>query len=214
VVQAIHIAFRQCGDFELVGSANAWKTTARTILGADPDGILVDDLRHSDQVLELVREIRAQDGEVALIMLSLDLGPEWLYEAFSAGATAAISKETRPLALTTLVRETIDGHVVHRSPTAGVSAATASASTVAAGLSLTPRELEILQLVASGATNGDIGRRLWVTEQTVKFHLRNIYRKLDVANRTEASHLAHMTGLVAPLSPSEARGRPLLTVAS
>jgi DNA-binding NarL/FixJ family response regulator len=214
VVQAIHIAFRQSGDFELVGYANARKTTARTILGADADGILVDDLRHSDQVLELVREIRAQDGEVALIMLSLDLGHEWLSEAFSAGATAAISKETQPLAVATLVRETIDGHVVHRSPAAGVCAATVSASTVAAGLSLTTRELEILQLVASGATNGDIGRRLWVTEQTVKFHLRNVYRKLDVANRTEASHLAHMTGLVAPPSPSEARGRPLLTVAS
>ena len=60
---------------------------------------------------------------------------------------------------------------------------------------LSPRELEVLQLVAAGATNGEIARKLWVTEQTVKFHLSNIYRKLDVANRTEASRYAHLNGL-------------------
>ena len=71
---------------------------------------------------------------------------------------------------------------------------------------LTGRELEILQLVAAGATNSEVARKLWVTEQTIKFHLRNVYRKLDVANRTEASHFAHVNGLV--------DGQSMLTVAS
>ena len=62
---------------------------------------------------------------------------------------------------------------------------------------LTPRELEVLKLIASGATNVEVAARLWVTRQTVKFHLRNVYRKLDVANRTQASHLAHTHGLLA-----------------
>ncbi len=214
VVQAIHIAFRQSGDFKLVGYANARKTTAGTILGAQPDGILLDDMRHSDRVLQLAREIRAQDDEVALIVLSLDLDHDWLSRAFSAGATAAISKETQPLALTTLVRETIDGHIVHRAPTVAALGTTPAAAVVGDELPLTSRELEILRLVASGATNGDIGRGLWVTEQTVKFHLRNIYRKLGLANRTEASHFAHVRGLVGVPSPPVASGRPLLTVAS
>ncbi len=61
---------------------------------------------------------------------------------------------------------------------------------------LTSRELEVLQLVAGGATNGEIAQKLWVTEQTVKFHLSNVYRKLEVGNRTEASHYAHVKGLV------------------
>jgi DNA-binding NarL/FixJ family response regulator len=61
---------------------------------------------------------------------------------------------------------------------------------------LTLREREILGLVAGGATNGDIARTLWVTEQTVKFHLSNTYRKLGVANRTQASHYAHVNHLV------------------
>ena len=69
--------------------------------------------------------------------------------------------------------------------------------------SLTGRELEILQLVASGATNADIARQLWITQQTVKFHVSNVYRKLDVGNRTEACHYAHVNGLVTPR-----QGRP------
>jgi DNA-binding CsgD family transcriptional regulator len=61
---------------------------------------------------------------------------------------------------------------------------------------LTRREYEILQLVAEGHSNAQLARMLWVTEQTVKFHLSNIYRKLDVANRTEASRWAQVHGLL------------------
>jgi DNA-binding CsgD family transcriptional regulator len=61
---------------------------------------------------------------------------------------------------------------------------------------LTRREREILQLVAEGNTNGQVARKLWVTEQTVKFHLANIFRKLDVTNRTQASRWAHAHGLL------------------
>jgi DNA-binding NarL/FixJ family response regulator len=61
---------------------------------------------------------------------------------------------------------------------------------------LTARELEILRHVAEGLSNGRIARELWVTEQTVKFHLSNVYRKLGLANRTEAAHYAHVQGLI------------------
>ena len=60
---------------------------------------------------------------------------------------------------------------------------------------LTARELQILRLVASGVSNSGAAAQLCVTEQTVKFHLSNVYRKLGVANRTQASHLAHRHGL-------------------
>jgi DNA-binding CsgD family transcriptional regulator len=94
------------------------------------------------------------------------------------------------------VRETLDGHIFHRfSAPRPVNGRLPSAVSTE-DLPLTGRELEILQLVASGSTNGEVARRLWVTEQTVKFHLRNIYRKLDVANRTQASHFAYANGLV------------------
>ncbi len=213
IVQAVRFAFRQSCEFKLVGYADGRKTSAQTILAAEPDGVLLDDMKHSDRALELLGEIRARDDDVALLVLTLDLGPEWLSRAFNAGATAAISKSTQPLALATLVRETIDGHIVHRPPTAAPSGVPSRPSVVA-DLPLTPRELEILRLVASGATNGVIASRLWVTEQTIKFHLRNVYRKLGVANRTEASHFAHVTGLMGLALPPAATERPLLTVAS
>jgi DNA-binding NarL/FixJ family response regulator len=211
IVQAVRFAFRQSCEFKLVGYADARKTSAQTILGAEPDGILLDDMKHSDRALQLLGEIRAQDDDVALLVLTLDLGPEWLSRAFNAGATAAISKSTQPLALATLVRETIDGHIVHKQPRAPASGVPSGPGP---DVPLTTRELEILQLVASGATNGVIAKRLWVTEQTVKFHLRNVYRKLGVANRTEASHFAHVSGLLGLASPPATTERPLLTVAS
>src|SRR5262249_2595781 len=65
---------------------------------------------------------------------------------------------------------------------------------------LTRREREILQLVAEGHSNSQLARMLWVTEQTVKFHLSNIYRKLNVTNRTEASRWAQLHGLL-PTAP-------------
>ena len=61
---------------------------------------------------------------------------------------------------------------------------------------LTRREVEILRLVAEGHSNAQLARMLWVTEQTVKFHLSNVYRKLDVSNRTEASRWAQLNGLL------------------
>jgi DNA-binding CsgD family transcriptional regulator len=56
--------------------------------------------------------------------------------------------------------------------------------------------MEILRLTAEGYSNAQMAKMLWVTEQTVKFHLSNIYRKLDVSNRTEASRWAQLNGML------------------
>ena len=116
---------------------------------------------------------------------------------FDAGASAAVSKATNPAALATLIRETLEGRVLHLYKPAGPSGSVAAAKAAPVEDSvLSARELEVLRLVAAGSTNSEIARKLWVTEQTVKFHLSNIYRKLEVANRTEASHYAHVNGLL------------------
>jgi DNA-binding NarL/FixJ family response regulator len=214
IVEAIRIGFRQSSDFKLVGYANPRKTSAQTILSVEPDAILFDDLGQSEQAIELLREIREADDELVVLMLSIHLDPGSLDRLFNAGASGVISKATPPVALVTLVRETLDGHIVHRPPTGGLTMGRPSGMPAADDLPLTSRELEILQLVASGSTNGEIARRLWVTEQTVKFHLRNVYRKLDVANRTEASHLAHVAGLVSAAPAPERAGRRELSVVS
>ncbi len=71
------------------------------------------------------------------------------------------------------------------------------------GHGLTKREQEILRLVAEGRSNAEVSRKLWVTEQTVKFHLSNIYRKVGVANRTEAGRWAQLTGLLDDATPRD-----------
>jgi DNA-binding NarL/FixJ family response regulator len=200
ILEAISIGLRHSGEFRILGHVDGRSVSWRPIVDAAPDVVLIDDMDRSEEALALIRGIRSTSPEIAVIVLTMDMDPEWLDAIFDAGAGGAISKATHPAALATLLRETVSGHVVHRykrlDPTAGQIAQRSSNEDSA----LTMRELEVLRLVAGGSTNGEIARSLWVTEQTVKFHLSNVYRKLDVGNRTEASHYAHVNGLVsAPL---------------
>ncbi len=80
----------------------------------------------------------------------------------------------------------------------GVSAAALEKSRCGEPLwsTLTPREQEIVELVSGGRTNAQVGRLLWLSPDTVKFHLANVYRKLDVRNRAEAVQRAQRLGLV------------------
>jgi DNA-binding NarL/FixJ family response regulator len=204
IVEAIAIGLRKSGAFKLLGHVNARTGPIEAIAEAAPDVVLVDDLEGSDESIDLVARIKAEHEQVAVIVLSTSMDPDWLDAIFAAGAAGAISKATHPAALATLVRETIDGHVVHVYKSSGVPRTARPAAVVGEQSPLTSRELEVLQLVASGATNGEIAQKLWVTEQTVKFHLSNVYRKLEVGNRTEASHYAHVNGLVRAVEPAGA----------
>ncbi|MFZ0042528.1 MAG: response regulator transcription factor [Solirubrobacteraceae bacterium] len=194
IVEAIAIGLRKSGEFNLLGHLEGGKATADTVLDTSPDVVLIDELEDAEGMLALIREVKAGRPSVIVLVLTLSPPPEWLDALFAAGAGGAVSKATQPAALTTLIRETINGRALNlHKPAAGASSA--GTSTMPDGL-LSARELEVLQLVAAGATNGEIARKLWVTEQTVKFHLSNIYRKLEVGNRTEASRYAHVNGLV------------------
>ena len=124
-----------------------------------------------------------------VLLLTEDVSDARVADAFDAGAHGVIAKTMHPVALGTLLREIVRGNVIQRFEPA-------VAPEVPCGL--TTRETEILGLAAQGMTNGRIARELWITEQTVKFHLSNTYRKLGVANRTEASRYAFVNALVAP----------------
>ena len=206
IVEAIRVGLRKSGEFNLVGYVDARRASAATIVDVQPDAVLLDDADRSERAVELLRELKLEAPDLSVIVLTLEMSPEWLDHVFNAGATGVISKATHPLALSTLLRATLNGHIFHRFVYSRTAAGGPGEEIDSHNLPLTGRELEILQLVAAGATNSDVARKLWVTEQTIKFHLRNIYRKLDVANRTEASHFAHVNGLV--------DGQSVLTVAS
>lgn len=196
IVEAMALGLRRSGEFQLLGHVNAWTGQVPPVFDEAPDVVLVDEMERSDKAVTLIDQIRATRSDAAVIVLTSSMEPEWLDLIFAAGAVGAISKSTHPGAIATLVGETIKGHFVqpHRSLQSSQSP-TLSATARADGR-LTARELDVLRLAAGGSSNGDIARKLCVTEQTVKFHLSNVYRKLGVSNRTEASRHAHVNGLV------------------
>lgn len=148
----------------------------------DPDGIA------------LVRESRERVPRLKAIILSMYDDAQHIEAAFAAGAVAYVLKSAHPDDLTSAVRQAFE-HSVYM---AGALPPPPVAHLASAGTpALTRRELEILQLVAEGHSNAELARMLWVTEQTIKFHLSNIYRKLQVGNRTEASRWAQLRGLLA-----------------
>jgi DNA-binding NarL/FixJ family response regulator len=140
--------------------------------------------------VELVRRARAADPALKTVVLSMYEDHAHIDAAFAAGADAYVVKTAHPDDLSLAVRQAFEHSVylAHARP--------APAQVPDNTPGLTPREIEILQLVAEGHSNAGVAKLLWVTEQTVKFHLSNIYRKLGVANRTEASRWAQLQGLL------------------
>jgi DNA-binding NarL/FixJ family response regulator len=131
---------------------------------------------------------------IKLVVFSGREGDEPIGAALRAGADAYVRKTAEPDDLAAAVRQAFDRSIFLPSgrDDLGLSGAPADAA------ALTRREREILQLVAEGHSNAQLARKLWVTEQTVKFHLSNVYRKLGVSNRTEASRWAQLQGLLEP----------------
>ena len=190
VVHTIRLALRQTAGFEVIGFVDGRASVRDALVEHRPDVVLIDDPEDTDVALARLREASDHVPDAQVVLLTMRLDDPWLGEVFEAGADAVLSKTMHPVSLGTTLREVVRGNVVHRYE---------SPRRVAAEpCPLTRRELEILLLAAEGHTNGQIARSLWVTEQTVKFHLSNTYRKLGVANRTEASRYAHMHALVEP----------------
>ena len=121
-------------------------------------------------------------------------------ECLSAGVFAYVLKSAHPEDISLAARQAIQQSIHFAPGRAGTPHLAAVNSmrpdSLDDGSDLTRREREILALVAEGSSNGTVARKLWVTEQTVKFHLSNIYRKLGVSNRTAASRWAHDHGML------------------
>jgi DNA-binding NarL/FixJ family response regulator len=145
---------------------------------------------------ELVPSLRA-------IVLSAHHDTDHIDRALAAGASAYVVKTAHPDDVASAVRQAFD-HSVYLAGTPSPPPRRSLATERPGGL--TRRELEILRLVAEGHSNAQLARMLWVTEQTVKFHLSNVYRKLEVANRTEASRWAQVHGLLTESSAAEQAG--------
>jgi two-component system NarL family response regulator len=123
-----------------------------------------------------------------VVVLAPSPKPDDARQAFAAGASAFILKTVDPEDLAALIRQVVQENII--------AAPLRDEPVPAMATRLTPREMQVLSRVASGASNATVAAQLWLSEPTVKFHLRNIYRKLDVNGRTEASRLALERGLI------------------
>ena len=125
------------------------------------------------------------------MVLSANATPEVIRGALSAGARAFIAKNVNPLDIPSAIRQAYDGSVYH------VVASASGPDDALREAGLTEREITMLKALARGLSNKAISQELWVTEQTVKFHLGNLYRKLGVPNRLAAASFAHREGVAA-----------------
>jgi DNA-binding NarL/FixJ family response regulator len=176
--------------FEIIGSVRKGSQVLPLVASTQPDAVLLEfDLPELDGV-GVIKRLRDRFPAVIPIVLAADSRPARVEEALAAGANAYISKAIEPALLGREIRRALEQPILSA---VGIPE-TLKREGVAA--QLTEREVDIIRLVAEGNSNGQIGQRLFVTEQTVKFHLTNTYRKIGVGNRTEAAMFARRHALV------------------
>ena len=178
-------------DIEVVGEATNGAKVLPLVGQTRPDLVVLDiSMPHLDGLVCL-DQIRRRYPDVKVVILSASGDPDRVQAALSRGATAYVVKSVDVRDLASALRQAVEGTVFH-----AIGVPHESDERIADSAGLTKRELAVLKAVATGLSNQAIGREFWVSEQTVKFHLRNIFRKLGVASRTEAARYAFEHGLV------------------
>jgi DNA-binding NarL/FixJ family response regulator len=193
MVEGTKQALERAGGFDVVGEAVNGGQVLPLVRRLKPDLVLLDLRMPQMDGLTCLTKIRKEFPDMKVAMLSVSQDPELIQTALKRGANAYIVKSIDPDDLAGALRQALEGNVF---TTAGITEDPGERAAKDAGL--TDRELGIIRAVARGLSNEAISKELWVAEQTVKFHLTNIYRKLGVTNRTEAARYAFEQGLVEP----------------
>jgi len=193
-------------DFDVAGSAADGEDAVRVCREHRPDVVLMDVRMPALDGIAATRELCADDdGPRVLMLTTFDLD-EYVYDALSAGASGFLLKDVAAETLFDAVRVVAAGDAL-LAPTvtrrlidefARLRPRLATPPTRLA--ELTPRETEVLRLVAEGLSNAEIAERLVVTEETVKTHVSRVLQKLGLRDRTQAVVAAYESGLVVPRS--------------
>jgi DNA-binding NarL/FixJ family response regulator len=192
MLAAMRLALQQAADIEIVGEAQTGSQVLPVVTQANPDLVLLDIRMPGMDGLKCLQLLRERFPKVKSVVLSGIDEPQIIQSALEAGAIAYILKTVDPQDLASALRQAANGTVFH---TLGMpSAAEGEEAAKEAGLS--ERELTILNALTEGRSNKQIAQQLWLAEQTIKFHLTNIYRKLGVSSRTEAVRSAYERGIV------------------
>jgi DNA-binding NarL/FixJ family response regulator len=186
ILQALRRALASAEDIEIVGEARVGSQVLPLIARTNPDLVLLDVRMPELDGFQCIERARKDYPDVKFVVLSAFTDRDRVDEAFARGASAYITKSVDPTDLAEALRRAISGESFEL----GLADPLREN-----GPGLTEREIVVLRGVARGLSNQAIGQEHWITEQTVKFHLTNIYRKLGVANRAEAAHYAFNHGL-------------------
>ena len=188
-------------DFLVVGEAENGLEAVAKVRELDPDVILMDLRMPELDGVEAMRQIRAENAEAKFLVLTTYDTDEYIFDAIEAGAKGYLLKDSSREDLfqalsdvhrgDSLVQPGVASRVLDR-----LAQLTRQAGQAAQPQLLSDRELEVLQLMASGAANKQIASDLTISESTVKTHVTNIFQKLDVNHRTEAVTKAMSKGII------------------
>jgi DNA-binding NarL/FixJ family response regulator len=190
-------------DLEVVGEAADGRETVELMQAQRPEVVLMDIRMPNLDGIEATRRLTALPHPPRVLMLTTFDLDEYVYEALRAGASGFLLKDAGADELLHAVRVVAAGEAllspsitrrliadyVRRPPASVQPAALAK---------LTPRELEVLRLIACGLSNGEIARELVLGDATIKTHVARIFQKLGLHDRVQAVVLAYETGLVTP----------------
>ena len=183
-------------DIESVGEAGDGQGAIAQYRKLKPDVVVMDLRMPAMGGVEATIQIRKEFPTARIIVLTTYEGDEDIYRALQAGAQGYLLKDSVRKELLQTIREVSAGQR-HISP---AMAARLAEHTPHVGLS--PRELEVVQLIAQGLRNKEIGAKLDIAEDTVKIHIKNIFGKLEVIDRTQAVVAASQRGFIQlPSSP-------------
>jgi len=189
-------------DMEVVGEASDGAQALDRVRTARPDVVLMDIHMPVCNGVEATRMIKAERPDIKVIALTVSDEDDDLFEAIKSGAAGYLLKDLRPEELFELIRGVLRGETPISPAVAGKLLSEFRRPrrdpTETAGWDLTPRELEVLQLVTEGLSNAEIAGRLFIVEGTVKNHLHNILEKLHLENRLQAATYAIRERLVHP----------------
>jgi DNA-binding NarL/FixJ family response regulator len=193
-LQAVETVLERA-NVRVVGKAADVETALALVGEKKPHLLVADAPLDAGGGFEYVQAARTEVPGIKCIVLSSDDDPEKIDGALAAGAVAYVLKTAHSDDLASAVRQAFE-QSIYLAYSAGRSSVRGTPSSEAAVSELTNRERQILLLAAEGHSNAQLARMLWVTEQTVKFHLSNVYRKINVSNRTEAARWAQVHGLL------------------
>lgn len=203
-------------DLDVVAQARDGREAVELARTHRPDVALLDVRMPVMDGIEATRRIRAAGDAPRVVILTTFDHDDHVYDALRAGATGFLLKSTAPDRLTAAIRAAAEGEsllspeITRRLAERFAHGPRPAADGVPAELAeLTPRELDVLRLVARGLTNHEIATEHVTSTATVKSHINRVFRKLGVTERAQAVVVAYETGFVVPGTGAE-RGRPLI----